>query len=74
MGRQVVQDIVVHMTDGDVVEKMPKISQIPKGMILVVGNEELVSLLDGVAVVNKESYLEEYADYCLGKVLAMLGA
>lgn len=74
MGRQVANNIVSLIADGNLVEKFPDITQMPKGMVLIAGNEELVSLLDGIVEINNESYVEEYKDYCLGKIRATLGA
>lgn len=74
MGRQVANNLVSLIFDGVLVESMPDLTQIPKGMVLIAGDEELVSLLDGIVEINNESYVEEYKDYCLGKIRATLGA
>lgn len=74
MGRQVANNIISLIADGKLVEKFPDITQMPKGMVLIAGNEELISLLDGIVEVNNENYVEEYKDYCLGKIRATLGA
>lgn len=74
MGRQVANNIVSLVVDGKLVEKMPDLTQMPKGMVLIAGNEQLISLLDGVVEVNNEHYVEEYKDYCLGKIRVTLGA
>lgn len=74
MGRQVANNIISLVIDGNLVEKMPDLTQMPKGMVLIAGNEELISLLDGVVEVNNDHYVEEYKDYCLGKIRVTLGA
>lgn len=74
MGRQVANNILLMILDGKLVENMPDLTKMPKGMVLIAGNEELVSLLDGVVELNNENYVEEYKDYCLGKIRVTLGA
>lgn len=74
MGRQVANNIVSLIVDGKVVEPMPDPTKMPRGMVLVAGNNELVSLLDGVVEYNNANYVKEYKDYCFGKVRATLGA
>lgn len=74
MGRQVANNIVSLIADGKLVEKFPDLTQMPKGMVLIAGNEELISLLNGIVEINNENYVEEYKDYCLGKIRATLGA
>ncbi|GEQ68133.1 hypothetical protein JCM33374_g1800 [Metschnikowia sp. JCM 33374] len=74
MGRQAANNIVSLIFDGVLVEPMPDLTQMPKGMVLVAGNNELVSSLDGVLELNNKSYVEEYTDYCIGKIRATLGA
>lgn len=74
MGRQVANNIVSLIFDGVLIEPMPDLTQMPKGMVLVAGNNELVSSLDGVLELNNKLYVEEYKDYCIGKIRATLGA
>lgn len=74
MGRQVANNIVSLIFDNKLVEQMPDLTQMPKGMVLVAGNNELVSSLDGVLELNNEHYVEEYKDYCIGKIRVTLGA
>ncbi|KAM9904877.1 hypothetical protein OXX79_002487 [Metschnikowia pulcherrima] len=74
MGRQVANNIISLIFDGVLVEPMPDLTQMPKGMVLVAGDNELVSSLDGVLELNNKLYVEEYKDYCIGKIRATLGA
>lgn len=73
-GRQVANNVVSLIFDGKVVEPMPDITKMPRGMVLVGGNNEIVSVLDGVVEFNNAHYVAEYEDYCIGKVRATLGA
>lgn len=74
MGRQVANNIVSLIFDGHVIEPMPDLTQMPKGMVLVAGNNEIVSSLDGVLELNNQGYVDEYKDYCIGKIRVTLGA
>lgn len=74
MGRQCARNIVSMIFDDELVEQMPDLSQMPKGMVLVAGNHDLISSLDGSLEVNNKGFVEEYKDYCIGKIRVTLGA
>lgn len=74
MGRQVAHNLVSHIFDHTLVEAFPDITQMPRGMVLVAGNEEIISELMGEVELNHAGYVEEYKDYCIGKIRATLGA
>ncbi|OBA19314.1 FAD/NAD(P)-binding domain-containing protein [Metschnikowia bicuspidata var. bicuspidata NRRL YB-4993] len=74
MGRQVANNIVSLIFDGVLVEPMPDLKLMPKGMVIVAGDNEIVSALDEVLELNNELFVEEYKDYCIGKIRATLGA
>lgn len=74
MGRQVANNLTSLILDGKLVEEMPDISQMPRGMVLVAGNHEIVSELSGEVELNHNGYVEEYRDYCIGKIRVTLGA
>lgn len=74
MGRQVANNITGLLVDGTLVEKFPDITQMPRGIVLVAGNEEIVSELLGEVELNHKGYVEEYKDYCIGKIRVTLGA
>ncbi|KAI5970549.1 VTC4 [Candida margitis] len=72
MGRQVANNITSLLFDGELVESMPDLSTMPYGMVIVGGNEEIISELSGDVQLNHEGYKKEYLDYCIGKVRATL--
>lgn len=74
MGRQVANNLVGLLHEGKLVEEFPDLTQMPRGMVLIAGNEEVVSELTGEVELNHKGYVEEYKDYCLGKVRVTLGA
>lgn len=72
MGRQVANNITSLIFDATLVEPMPDLSSMPYGMVIVGGNEEIISELLGDVQLNHEGYKKEYLDYCIGKVRATL--
>ncbi|CAK9441255.1 uncharacterized protein LODBEIA_P51240 [Lodderomyces beijingensis] len=72
MGRQTANNITGLIFSGSCVEKMPELSTMPRGMVLVGGSNEIVSELAGEVELNHEGYVREYVDYCIGKVRATL--
>lgn len=74
MGRQVANNLVSQIFDNKLVEAFPDLTQMPRGMVLVAGNGEIVSELMGEVELNHAGYVEEYKDYCIGKIRATLGA
>lgn len=74
MGRQVANNLTSLIFDGHLTEAFPDITQMPRGMVLVAGNGEIVSELTGEVELNHKGYVEEYKDYCIGKIRATLGA
>lgn len=74
MGRQVANNLAGLILDQKLVEEFPDLTQMPRGMVLVAGNEEIVSELTGEVELNHKGYVEEYKDYCFGKVRVTLGA
>ncbi|KAI5955221.1 hypothetical protein KGF54_001782 [Candida jiufengensis] len=71
-GRQTSNNITSLIFDGIVVEPIPDLSSMPRGMVLVGGNDEIISELAGDVSLNHEGYKKEYLDYCIGKVRATL--
>lgn len=74
MGRQVANNLVSQIFDNVLVEAFPDLTQMPRGMVLVAGNGEIVSEIMGEVELNNAGYVEEYKDYCIGKIRATLGA
>lgn len=74
MGRQVANNLSSLILDNQLVEEFPDITQMPRGMVLVAGNGEIVSELSGEVELNHKGFVEEYKDYCIGKIRATLGA
>ncbi|PVH18449.1 uncharacterized protein CXQ87_001376 [Candidozyma duobushaemuli] len=74
MGRQVANNLAGLIFEERLVEEFPDLTQMPRGMVLVAGNEEIVSELTGEVELNHKGYVEEYKDYCFGKVRVTLGA
>ncbi|CAI5759407.1 unnamed protein product [Candida verbasci] len=72
-GRLVANNISNLIVENKLVEHLPDLSQIPFGMVLVGGNNEIISELAGIVELNHEGYKKEYADYCIGKIKATLG-
>ncbi|ODV80641.1 FAD/NAD(P)-binding domain-containing protein [Suhomyces tanzawaensis NRRL Y-17324] len=72
MGRQAANNITSLILDDKLVEPMPDLTQMPRGMVLVAGNGEIVSELSGSVELNHEGYVNEYKDYCIGKVRVTL--
>ncbi|KAI5968354.1 hypothetical protein KGF57_000213 [Candida theae] len=72
MGRQVANNITSLIFDEKLVEPMPDLTSMPYGMVIVGGNEEIISELSGDVQLNHEGYKKEYLDYCIGKVRATL--
>lgn len=73
MGRQTANNIASYIFDGKLVELMPDLQTMPRGMVIVGGNEEIISELSGEVEVNNKHYVEEYKDYCMGKIRVTLG-
>lgn len=72
MGRQVANNITSLIYDDKLVEAMPDLTAMPRGMVLVAGNGEIVSELTGEVEVNNAHYVNEYKDYCMGKIRATI--
>lgn len=47
---------------------LPKDKLETQNMVLVSGNRDLISEVDGQVEINKDRFVEEYKDYCLSKV------
>lgn len=73
MGRQTANNLVSLVFDERLVEPFPDLCQMPKGMVIIAGNGEVISELSGEVELNHLGYVEEYRDYCMGKVRATLG-
>ncbi|KAI5965646.1 uncharacterized protein KGF55_001008 [Candida pseudojiufengensis] len=71
-GRQTASNITSLIFENKVVEPLPDLSKMPRGMVLVGGNDEIISELAGDVSLNHEGYKKEYLDYCIGKVRATL--
>ncbi|KGU07776.1 hypothetical protein MEQ_03531, partial [Candida albicans P87] len=50
----------------------PDLNAIPYGMVIVGGNNEIISELAGEVEVDNEHYKQEYEDYCIGKIRATI--
>lgn len=74
MGRQVANNLTYSIFEHTLVEQLPDLSQMPRGMVLVAGNGEIVSELTGEVELNNKGYVEEYKDFCIGKIRVTLGA
>lgn len=74
MGSQVANNLSSMISANRLVEEFPDIAQMPRGMVLVAGNGEIVSELTGEVELDNQAYVEEYNDYCIGKIRATLGA
>ncbi|KAI3405529.2 hypothetical protein KGF56_001547 [Candida oxycetoniae] len=73
MGRQTANNITsMIFENGQLVEPMADLKNVPKGMVLVGGNDEIISELAGEVQLNHEWYKKEYLDYCIGKIRATL--
>lgn len=73
MGRQTAHNLVSLIFEDRLVEPFPDVSKMPKGMVIIAGNGEVISELSGDVELNNLGYVEEYRDYCMGKVRATLG-
>ncbi|KAG7193149.1 uncharacterized protein KQ657_000903 [Scheffersomyces spartinae] len=73
MGRQTANNIASDIFEGKLAEKIPDMKTVPRGMVIVAGNEEIVSELSGEVEVNNRNYVEEYKDYCMGKIRVTIG-
>lgn len=73
MGRQAANNITSMIFDHKLIEPFPDLTKMPRGMVIIAGNEEIVSELSGEVTLNHENYVVEYKDYCIGKVRATLG-
>ena len=58
--------------NGIFVELFPDLNAIPYGMVIVGGNNEIISELAGEVEVDNEHYKQEYEDYCIGKIRATI--
>ncbi|CAK7900672.1 hypothetical protein CAAN1_06S00342 [[Candida] anglica] len=72
MGRAAANNVISLINNGELVEPLPDLAVMPRGMVVVAGNGDIVSEIMGVAELNIPGYVEEYKDYCLGKILATL--
>ncbi|EGW35474.1 uncharacterized protein SPAPADRAFT_58703 [Spathaspora passalidarum NRRL Y-27907] len=72
MGRQVANNLSSLIFDDKLIEPFIDLSKMGYGMVVIGGNEEIVSDLQGIVELNNKDYVQEYKDYCLGKVRATL--
>lgn len=72
-GRQVANNLTSLLFENKFVEPHPDVSQMPKGMVLVAGNQDLICQLADEIAINVPEFVEEYKDYCFGKVMATMG-
>lgn len=72
MGRQCAHNITSMILDDRLAEPFPDLLKMPRGMVLVAGNGEIISELCGEVELNNENYTHEYKDYCLNKVMVTL--
>lgn len=72
MGRQTANNLTSLIFDDKLVEPLPDLNNIPFGMVLISVNNEIISELSGVVELHNETYVQEYKDYCIGKVRATL--
>lgn len=72
MGRQAANNIVGLITESKLVEPFPNLEKMPKGMVVVAGKGHIVSELWNVVELDNQEYVNEYKDYCLGKIRATL--
>mmetsp|Transcript_3172 Transcript_3172/g.3555 ORF Transcript_3172/g.3555 Transcript_3172/m.3555 type:complete len:435 (+) Transcript_3172:47-1351(+) len=73
MGRLVANNLVSMILDNILIEPFPDLTQMPRGMVIVAGNGEIVSELCGEVELNHKGYVEEYRDYCIGKIRSTIG-
>lgn len=73
MGRLVANNILSMIMDNILIEPFPDLAQMPKGMVIVAGNGEIISELSGEVEVNHSGYVQEYKDYCIGKIRSTIG-
>ncbi|EGV60642.1 hypothetical protein PSN45_001586 [Yamadazyma tenuis] len=71
-GRQVANNLTSLIFDNTFVEPTPALDQVPRGMVLVAGNGELICELGGEVSKNVPDFVEEYKDYCFGRLRATL--
>lgn len=71
-GRLVANNVAHQIVENKFVETFVDLDTIPRGMVLIAGNEEIVSELSGEVELNNANYVNEYKDYCMGKVRATL--
>lgn len=71
-GRQVANNITSLILENKLVEPSPDLTQVPKGMVLVGGNGDLICELAGDVNMNIPEYVEEYKDYCFGRIRATI--
>lgn len=72
MGRTVANNITSLILDDKLVEPFVDLTTVPKGMVLVAGNGEIVTELNKEVALNHAEYVKEYQDYCVGKVRATM--
>lgn len=72
MGRLVANNLQSLLFDNKLIEPFLDLKQIPRGMVVVAGNDEIVSELAGEVQLNHPGYVQEYKDYCIGKIRATL--
>lgn len=73
MGRLVANNIVSMILDNILIEPFPDLTQMPRGMVIIAGNGEIISELSGEVELNHKGYVEEYKDYCIGKIRSTIG-
>lgn len=72
MGRAVASNISSLILENTLVEPFPDLTKMPLGMVLVGGDGVIVSELAGEVELNNAYYVEEYKDYCIGRVRATM--
>ena len=68
MGRASAHNVISLIVRGETVEPFPDVTKMPRGMVMVAGNGDIVLEITGEALINPPHYVEEYKDYCFGKV------
>lgn len=69
MGKQTAVNLCQIILENKQMQSMPDLKQFPRGMVLVSGNNTIISVINDNVEINNEVYVKEYNDYLLQKVL-----
>lgn len=73
MGKHAANNVSEMILNGNVIEQFVDLNTMQRGMVLIAGNEDVISQSCGEIELNNEKFVENYQDYCFEVVREKLG-